>query len=165
MKRYNRSRHGRTINYEREIQQKRHDEQKSGGFKCSHCKQWVVINPFIGTSNRNHCNLCLWSRHVDNKKGDRKSECHGGMRPIALTFKHEGNNKQGEIMLVHLCAVCDKVSINRIAGDDIEDHILAVFAESLELDPALKQRLLDEDIYQLSAADRRIIHIQLFGDI
>ncbi len=123
-------------------------EQKSGGFRCSHCRQWVVINRVMGTANRNHCNCCLWSRHVDNDKGDRMSECRGGMRPIGLTLKHEGFGRVGELMLVHECQGCGKLSINRIARDDYEDEILNVFEQSLRLDPAQFARrdieLLDE---------------------
>ena len=39
-------------------------------------KRWVVINDYMGTKNRNHCNLCLWSKHVDEAKGDRRADCH-----------------------------------------------------------------------------------------
>jgi len=166
MKRNSRRRQRRpALNYEKQIERKRHDEYRSGGFKCAHCKQWVVINPFIGTANRNHCNMCLWSRHVDIKKGDRLSDCHGGMRPIALTFKHEGNAKVGEIMLVHHCSVCEKISINRIAGDDIEDHILQVFTESFMLAQELSAELAAQDIYQLVKTDEPAVRTQLFGSI
>ena len=101
-----------------------HREAQAGGFKCAHCKRWVVINPFIGTANRNHCSYCLWSKHVDVKKGDRKEACHGGMEPIGLTFKYEGYGRQGELMLIHQCAECSHLSINRIAADDSNEEIL-----------------------------------------
>jgi len=106
------------------------NEHNAGGFRCSHCKQWVIINEFMGTTNRNHCNLCLWSKHVDEKKGDRKSLCQAGMIPLGLTFKQEGYGRQGELMLIHLCTVCQKLSINRIASDDITDEIIDVFEQS-----------------------------------
>ena len=35
------------------------------------------------------------------------------MKPIGLTFK-----KDGELMIVHKCLNCGKISRNRIAGDD-----------------------------------------------
>lgn len=133
-------------------------EQKSGGFRCSHCRQWVVINQLMGTANRNHCNLCLWSRHVDNDKGDRMSVCRGGMRPIGLTLKHEGFGRVGELMLVHECQGCDKLSINRIARDDYEDEILSVFEQSLKLNP---ERFSQQDIELLDEPDE--IHRQLYG--
>lgn len=133
-------------------------EQKSGGFRCSHCRQWVVINHLMGTANRNHCNICLWSRHVDNDKGDRQSECRGGMQPIGLTLKHEGFGRVGELMLVHECRGCDKLSINRIARDDYEDEILSVFEQSLKLNP---ERFTRQDIELLDESDE--IHRQLYG--
>ncbi len=55
----------------------------------------------------------MWSRHLDNTPGDRRSTCGARMEPIGLTFKRDG-----EIMIVHKCLSCDKLSPNRIAGDD-----------------------------------------------
>jgi hypothetical protein len=134
-------------------------EHTAGGFKCAHCKQWVVINSSMGTLNRNHCNSCLWSKHVDEQKGDRKSGCNSGMRPIGLTFKHEGWGRQGEIMVIHECSLCTKISINRIASDDMNDGILALFEASL----TLKNRFTKEDIYVLQEEDRHEVRVQLFG--
>ncbi|HKX73102.1 MAG TPA: RNHCP domain-containing protein [Candidatus Saccharimonadales bacterium] len=139
------------------------DEQKAGGFRCSHCKQWAVINEFMGTANRNHCNICLWSKHVDHKKGDRMAECRGGMRPVALTFKHEGLNRVGEIMLVHICCSCNKISINRIAGDDDNMLILEIFDQSMALDASLRSDITRQGIYLLQQTDKGELHRQLFG--
>lgn len=138
-------------------------EQKAGGFRCSHCRNWVVINPYIGTANRNHCNMCLWSRHVDEHTGDRMATCRGGMQPVALTFKHEGYARMGEIMLVHQCMGCDKISINRIAGDDYNDKILAVFAQSLGASVELKKTVAAQRIAILEQDDEFEIRRQLFG--
>jgi len=148
--------------FERRKEQTWKKEQK-GGFKCSHCRQWVIINEFMGTGNRNHCNICLWSKHVDENKGDRKSYCKAGMQPIGLTFKQEGNGKQGEIMLIHLCSICERLSINRIAADDMPDEIIAIFDNSQKLNDNLKQKLLAEDIYLLVKSDKEELRIQLFG--
>jgi hypothetical protein len=123
----------------------------------------VVINDYIGTSNRNHCNYCLWSKHVDEEKGDRKAVCHNGMKPIALTFKHEGYGKQGELMLVHQCQGldCKKISINRIARDDGNNQVLDIFELSKQLS---KQQIFDETgITILVHTDEAEIHRQLFG--
>jgi len=138
-------------------------EHNAGGFRCSHCKQFVVINEIMGTANRNHCNRCLWSKHVDETNGDRRATCHGGMRPIGLTFKHEGYNCIGEIMLIHFCSICQKISINRVARDDLEDGIINVFSQSLNLNEDLKSRLRKDNIHPLNAQDRRELHIQLYG--
>src|SRR3984885_5895723 len=120
MKRYENSR----FDHDKYRAKQWHSEHKAGGFRCSHCKQFVVINDIMGTANRNHCNMCLWSKHVDETKGDRRSSCNGGMIPIGLTFKHEGYGRIGEMMLIHLCSSCQKISINRVARDDPEHKIL-----------------------------------------
>jgi len=117
----------------------------------------------MGTLNRNHCNLCLWSKHVDEKKGDRRAICQAGMKPIGLIFKHEGYSKQGEIMLIHLCSLCQKISINRIAGDDSTDEILEIFEQSKNLNDELNPKLLAEDIQLLIERDKHELHTQLFG--
>jgi DNA-directed RNA polymerase subunit RPC12/RpoP len=137
-------------------------EHAAGGFKCSHCKTWVIINSHMGTVNRNHCPACLWSKHVDDKKGDREAVCHGGMRPIGLTFKHEGKFRQGEIMLIHECAGCSKLSINRIARDDTNDGILCILEVSCS-DYRLGTLLKHAGIYLLNGKDEEEVRAQLFG--
>jgi len=85
------------------------------------------------------------------------------MGPIGLTFKHEGHGKVGEIMLIHLCSVCQKISINRIARDDQEQKIVAAFKSSLRLESSVKVRLEKAGIYLLSKADEGELSTQLFG--
>lgn len=144
-------------------------EEKKRGFRCWNCSQWVPFTEFMGTKHRNHCPFCLWSRHVDlEKPGDRKSKCQAGMRPIGLTFKHEGVDKygrlrEGELMLIHECTGCGKISINRIAADDSEDAILKVFEESQEIEPKKKNQLKSEGIEILQEEAREKILTQLFG--
>lgn len=138
-------------------------EHKADGFTCSHCRQFVVINDRMGTANRNHCNWCLWSKHVDKSKGDRRATCGGGMEPIGLTFKHEGYHRAGEIMLIHLCSSCQKISINRIARDDPECKIVDIFHTSFAVSEDIKTRLAKSDIYLLTRADSKELQIQLFG--
>ena len=151
------------IDYVKKRTQEWKREHDAGGFRCSHCKQFVVIHDMMGTANRNHCNHCLWSRHVDENKGDRRAACHGGMEPIGLTFKHEGYGKIGEIMIIHLCSLCQKISINRIARDDPEDRILEIFEHSHYLSKNLKKRLSLARIYLLNRGDAEELNIQLFG--
>lgn len=158
-----RSSRGTSFNHEKIRAQSWKHEHDAGGFRCSHCKQFVVINDIMGTVNRNHCNICLWSKHVDVAKGDRRSECKGGMQPMGLTFKHEGKGKIGELMLVHLCTVCDKISINRLARDDFDDLVLEIFAQSKYMEPSLRERCQEDDIYILGEPDKEELHRQLFG--
>lgn len=136
-------------------------EDKSGAFRCNHCRSFVVLNRYMGTQNRNHCNFCLWSRHVDIQKGDRASECWGGMLPIGLTLKREGFARFGELMLIHVCQTCLKISINRIAADDSTDEIMTVFKNSQELSE--KDLLMLENNEMQLLADKKEVEIQLFG--
>lgn len=159
MKRYGNSR----FNHDKYRAQQRHNEHRSGGFKCTHCKQFVIINNIMGMANRNHCNVCLWSKHVDDLTGDRCATCQGGMEPIGLTFKNEGYGKVGEVMLIHLCSVCQKISINRVARDDPEYKILEIYNESLGLCEPIKAQLDQDKIHLLTEDDRQELSTRLFG--
>ena len=151
------------LNNDKNKFKKRRREEQAGGFRCAHCKRWVVINDYIGTTNRNHCDLCLWSKHVDIKKGDRKEKCHGGMRPIGLTFKQEGYSRQGELMLIHQCAVCEKLSINRIAADDDNEMVVKLFELSCRISGELAGYLRRASINWLREENEKEVHAQLFG--
>ncbi len=143
--------------------------KKKKGFLCSHCGRFVHLDSFIGTSFRNHCPFCLWSKHVDfRKSGDKQLQCQGEMEPIGLTFKHEGYDKygkkrQGELMLVHKCLDCYKFSINRIAADDNPEAILELFNKSCNITDELKDGLEKEGIDLLTSKDKKEIETQLFG--
>ena len=160
MKRYE---YSNDFDFEKHRKQEWIREHNAGGFRCSHCKQFVVINDIMGTANRNHCNWCFWSKHVDEDKGDRRAICGGGMEPIGLTFKHEGYGKVGEIMLIHLCSSCQKISINRVARDDPEDSIVQIFGQSLGLSSEIRRRLDEAGIYLLTMDDKPELLMQLFG--
>lgn len=144
-------------------------EEKKGGFRCCNCAQWVPFSEFMGTKHRNHCPFCLWSRHVDLvKSGDRKSECKAGMKPIGLTFKLEGVDKygklrQGELMVIHECTGCGKISINRIAGDDNPETILNIFKASQRIDKEKVAQLRRDGIDVLTEKEIKTILTQLFG--
>jgi hypothetical protein len=138
------------------------------GFKCGHCHAFVATEPGLsGVQNRNHCPYCLWSRHLDlYEAGDRLSACKVLMQPIALTMKHISKKYGpgcGELMLVHACMECEALSINRIAADDDPQRLVAVFEDSFHLGILQRTKLDDEDIHILDAAERRMVHMQLFG--
>jgi hypothetical protein len=82
-------------------------------FKCVHCR--AFIGPTIsGGKHRNHCPLCLYSRHVDGgRPGDRASDCGAKMAPIARFTR-----PNGEPMVVHRCLGCGFERNNRLAADD-----------------------------------------------
>lgn len=91
------------------------------------------------------------------------------MKPIGLTFKHEGWNKytgepkKGEIMLIHRCHKCGEIRINRTAADDDPGIILKVFWASQALDKKIRQELEKLDIILAGEKERQEIETQLFG--
>jgi hypothetical protein len=92
----------------------------TGGFTCIHCKL-DVCGVAWGTSHRNHCPACLWSRHVDHEPGDRANACRAPMEPIGIEVRHDG-----EWAIIHRCRACHALRTNRIAGDDHELALLAL---------------------------------------
>lgn len=130
-------------------------------FKCINCGE-LVSTLAVGTQHRNHCPVCLWSKHLDVIPGDRRSLCNGPMKPIGLCFKSEGG-RHGEVCLAHLCASCQEVSKNRIAGDDDVDQILKIFKTSFNLDSGLVDALKTKGIILLASSEADEIITQLFG--
>ncbi len=134
-------------------------------FLCKNCKKEVSTDGNIGTENRNHCPYCMYSIHLDlNTPGDRESKCEGLMVPIGLTYKEEGNDKygkkrQGEIMIVHKCSNCSKLSINRLAADDDPKVVMDIFENSLK-----QSHITDTNITLLREKDREGIDRQLNGN-
>jgi hypothetical protein len=138
------------------------------GFICKHCGGYVSTDyAASGVRNRNHCPYCLWSRHVDlYAAGDRLAACKAPMRPLGLSLKATRNRyvpDSGELMLIHLCADCGSLSLNRIAADDVPEALFAVFAASLSLDAAVRDHLKGEGIRLLLAADERLVRLRLYG--
>jgi hypothetical protein len=82
-------------------------------FKCGHCR--AFIGPTVsGGRHRNHCPLCLYSRHVDDRRpGDRASGCRSLMMPVG-TF----HRPKGEQVIVHRCLGCGLERYCRVAADD-----------------------------------------------
>ncbi|MEU0489063.1 RNHCP domain-containing protein [Nocardiopsis changdeensis] len=86
---------------------------RAGSFRCAGCRLEVPATA-PGTSHRNHCPHCLTSLHVDLRvPGDRAADCRGPMSAVSMASRADG-----EWMLVHRCARCGELSVNRIAGDD-----------------------------------------------
>ncbi len=137
--------------------------QSVANFICGHCRHEVYTSGNIGTHQRNHCPFCLYSRHVDEATGDRKSTCQGMMAPIGLTFKKETDEKKGEIMLIHKCNICGKISINRLAGDDDVEQVQAIFRDSQQISNQLLEALKSQDVVLANEDDSKEISIQLFG--
>ena len=98
-------------------------------FRCINCRQ-MVFAAESGSAHRNHCPLCLWSKHVDTRPGDRASECQGKMEPISIWVK----DKQ-EWALVHRCTSCNVVKTNRIAADDNEFVLMSIASRPIAAPP------------------------------
>ena len=87
-------------------------------FTCENCGQKVKK---LGYSCRNHCNHCLYSKHVDKNPGDRQEECHGMLEPVGV----EISNKKGYV-IVYKCKKCGQIRKNKAAKDDNFDMILNI---------------------------------------
>lgn len=93
--------------------------EENAGFVCEHCG--AHVKPLTNGSYRNHCPVCLYSKHVDVVPGDRRSTCHGLMRPVDLVYKR---NKGYQ--LVHRCLRCGVEKVNKVADDTVQpDDLLS----------------------------------------
>jgi len=95
------------------------------------------------------------------------SACKAIMTPIGLTVKR-GHNKYGEgtygeLMLIHRCSECDKLSINRIAADDRVERLMEIFRASLGLDSSTQRQLEVCGIRLLQGEDAMLVVSQLLG--
>ncbi|WP_280417716.1 RNHCP domain-containing protein [Nocardia carnea] len=87
--------------------------RRGTSFRCLGCGVDVSMQA-PGTAHRNHCPICLCSRHVDRRiPGDRAAGCGGRMDAISITVRGSG-----EWVIIHRCAVCGVMGANRSAGDD-----------------------------------------------
>ncbi len=139
-----------------------------GTFQCLHCHQLVMAESlFSGVQNRNHCPYCLWSRHLDlYRGGDRLAACKAGMEPVGLTLKKTNKkygSQQGELMLIHACMDCGKISINRIAADDDAEMVMSIYQRSLRTALSMDAVLEESEIERLCESDEEIVHARLFG--
>ncbi|MDP2587804.1 MAG: RNHCP domain-containing protein [bacterium] len=131
------------------------EPRDKGVFTCVHCHTLVLLKA-LGTQNRNHCPRCLWSRHVDESVGDRSADCLESMEPIGLTTK-----SNQELMLVHRCTGCGKVSKNRLAGDDDNSAVIGALENSKTLDLDRRQSITASGV--VLCQDRDLVIRQLFG--
>jgi hypothetical protein len=144
-------------------------EQAEQGFQCQHCHYYVLAEPLLsGVRNRNHCPYCLWSRCLDLfEAGDRLSACKAPMQPVGLalkkTRKKYGLAAQGELMLVHQCAECGKVSANRIAADDDPQLVYRLYENSLGISSSGREAILAAGVQLLESRHRSIVRLRLFG--
>ena len=84
-------------------------------FICENCKN--EIKP-LKYSARDHCNYCLYSKHVDINPGDRANDCKGLLIPIGIE-KFKDTYK-----IIYKCEKCNKIHRNIMAKDDNFDLII-----------------------------------------
>ncbi|GAA1076823.1 RNHCP domain-containing protein [Nocardiopsis composta] len=120
----------------REAQRRPRLRQEADSFRCIHCRLDVPLSA-PGTRHRNHCPNCLHSKHVDDHvPGDRASECHARMEPIAISVRGGG-----EWVIIHRCSGCDALSANRSAGDDNPLMLIRLATRPLASPPFPMERL------------------------
>ncbi len=83
-------------------------QKKKEDFICENCGFEVG-----GDGYTNHCQKCLWSKHVDINPGDRMEKCGGLMSPVGLELR-----KGGRYFILHRCKKCDFQRYNGINDKD-----------------------------------------------
>ena len=84
-------------------------------FICENCKK--NVNKLNYTA-RDHCNHCLYSKHVDIMPGDRANNCHGMLKPIGIE-KYKNTYK-----IIYKCEKCNILHKNIMADDDNFDIMI-----------------------------------------
>lgn len=94
--------------------------------------------------------------------------CRSGMKPIGLRFKNQKSNPytgrvSGELMIVHQCINCGRISSNRIAGDDNPQQIIRLLQGYKKLSKDTVDKLRDIGVKLLDYRDKQQVLIALFG--
>ena len=84
-------------------------------FICEKCKQKIEK---LNYTTRDHCNNCLYSKHVDINPGDRQNQCKGLLKPIGIE-KFKNTYK-----IIYRCEKCKQIHKNIMANDDNMDLII-----------------------------------------
>ena len=84
-------------------------------FICENCKQKIEK---LNYTTRDHCNHCLYSKHVDINPGDRQNPCKGLLKPIGIE-KFKNTYK-----IIYKCEKCNEIHKNIMATDDNMDLII-----------------------------------------
>lgn len=84
-------------------------------FICENCG--YSVNKLNYTA-RDHCPLCLYSKHVDILPGDRNNTCLGLMKPVGIE-KYKNTYK-----IIYKCSKCNQLHKNIMAVDDNYDLIV-----------------------------------------
>ncbi|MCA9392334.1 RNHCP domain-containing protein [candidate division WWE3 bacterium] len=95
--------------------------KRNEGFTCENCGQEIFPHP---SSSRDHCNYCLYSKHVDINPGDRQNDCQGLLEPIGMRRKYQKDQ------IVYRCVKCKQLAYNVIAPDDDNNMIVVLSGEA-----------------------------------
>ena len=87
-------------------------------FVCLECGATVEK---LNYTARDHCNKCLCSKHLDIMPGDRKANCGGTLRPIAIE-----KGSKDKLKIVYKCDKCGEIKRNVLADDDNFDKVLEI---------------------------------------
>ena len=129
-------------------------------FRCAHCRR-EILKDSISTKHRNHCPFCLYSLHVDESPGDRRSVCHGSMKPIGFCIKQHG----GELSVIHECQKCGVIKINRIAAEDDDEELVRIFNESQNLPKKNIDAIKKARIELLRRENESVFYTIIFGKL
>ena len=86
-------------------------------FICENCGYEVKK---LNYTARDHCNYCLYSKHVDINPGDRLNDCKGLLKPIEIE-KFKDTYK-----IIYKCEKCGQLHKNIMANDDNMDKIIEI---------------------------------------
>jgi len=89
-------------------------------FACEHCGANILGNGYT-----NHCQACLWSKHVDKNPGDREESCLGMMEPVA------GYKEGQRFMMNHRCLRCGFERRATLLPEDNFEAFIALSGEGL----------------------------------
>jgi len=87
-------------------------------FVCENCGFTVQ-----GTGYTDHCQQCLYSKHVDVNPGDRAAGCGGLMKVENVELK------QGKYILVYKCIKCGHVKKNKFQNEDNMEMLFKIQKE------------------------------------
>lgn len=94
-------------------------QSRKEDFICENCGFFVQGNGYT-----NHCQKCLWSKHMDINPGDRAENCQGMMEPIRI------ESRGSRYFVLHRCLECGFEKFNSIRDEDDFDSVIAILKKN-----------------------------------
>lgn len=104
--------------------------KNDNSFVCELCGAKVEK---LGYTSRDHCPVCLTSKHVDIFPGDRQNECQGLMKPVDIKMSSKG------YVIQYKCTKCGELHNNKTSNDDNFGTILSVMNKTYNLNKFKKK--------------------------